>query len=404
MTIVLLLVILCANYFFYLIPYYHIHGKFNMWDIGNGLIIISTAIQLFRERNLTMLNNIFSWFIFVYLIIIGVQVSLANIIWGQSLIDSFIAVRHQLYYLSFFLFLLTINTPDKIRYFIKILSFIGFLIVVLAIINYFIPRIFYHQWTYGHGIRGDIKRAFIPGMDIICLLFFWYLSRYILVHGNINLLWIVFYYFAIIFRQTRSRIVVVTFILLSFLLWHRKFKYLITLLCVFVLIISTVTIITGKNIFFYDLKSAVQDIFYQQGTWASRMEQMKISWELFKKHPWTGAATFLRTAEPGTYKKYAMITASTDIGYMAWLKYYGILGTIWLFLLILIFYVKNFKLLKMLSVKNLDIVYFNLLYFTFVILSFVTLNHFMKAYEILLVCFVLSNTVVLSLLTKEAKD
>ena len=403
MIILLFLIILCANYFFYLIPYYHIPGKFNMWDVGNGLIILAIIIQLFRNRNLSILNNIFSWFIFIYLLIIGIQIGLINIIWGQSLIDSFIAIRHQLYYLSFFLFLLTINTPDKIRYFIKILSFIGFFIVIIAIINYFNPGIFYYKWTYGHGIRGGIKRAFIPSMDIICLLFFWYLSRYILVHGNINLLWTVFYYFAIIFRQTRSRIAVGTFVLLSFLLWHRKFKYLITLLCAFAFIISTITIVTGKNIFFYNLKSTIQDILHQQGTWAARMEQMKVSWELFKKYPWTGAAAFLRIVEGVPEEKVGMIIAKTDIGYMAWLKCYGIPGIIWLFLLIFIFYLKNFKLLKTISVENLDIVYFNLLYFTFVILSFVTLNHFMKPFGIPLVCFVLSNTIVLSSIIEKSK-
>jgi len=375
-----------------------------MWDIGNGLIISTITIQLLRERNLAILNNIFSWLVFIYLIIVGVQISMTSIIWNQSLKDSFIAVRHQLYYLSLPLFLMTTNTPEKIRSFVKFLSLIGSIIILLSIINYFHPGIFYYKWTYGHGIRAGIKRAFIPGSNIICLLFCWYFSQYILVYGTINLLWSFFCFFVIIFEQTRARIIGVTLVILISFLWSKKFKHLFSLLLLFIITINAITIMTGKNIFFYNLQSTIQDISHKQGNWAARMKQMKVSWDLFKKHPWTGAAAFLRSAEPGTYKKYATIIASTDIGYMAWLKYYGILGTIWLFLLILIFYVKNFKLLKTVSLENLHIVYFNLMYFTFVILTFVTLNHFMKPYGIISVCFVLSNTIVLSALTKEPKD
>lgn len=401
MIFVIFVIILCANYFFYLIPYYHIPGKFNVWDVGNALIMISILIQLLRKRDLKILNNSFSWLIFVYLIIIGVQIGFINIVWGQSLIDSFIAIRHQLYYLSFFLFLLTIDTPEKVEKFMKILSVIAIIVIFISIINYFKPGIFHYKWTYGHGIRVGIKRAFIPGMDIICLLFFWYLSRYVFFLEFRYLFWSIFYYFTIIFRQTRSRILAVTLVLMSFLLHQRKFKQVLVISLFFAITIGIFSILVGSDIFWQNVQSAIEDIIHGQGTWAPRVEQMRVSWELFKKYPWTGAAAFLRIVEGVPREKVEMIIASTDIGYMAWLKCYGIPGIIWLLSLIGVFYWKNFKLLKVLPPKYLSYVYFNILYFSFVIISFLTLNHFMKPYGIILVCFVLSNTVVLSSIKKE---
>ncbi len=403
MIFVIFLIILSANYFFYLIPYYHIHGKFNMWDLGNGLIILSLAIQLFCKRDLRILNNIFSWFIFVYLMIVGVQIGFINIIWGQPLIDSFIAIRHQLYYLSFFLFLLTIDTPEKVEKFMKILSVIAIIIIFISIINYFKPGIFYYKWTYGHGVRAGIKRAFIPGMDIICLLFFWYLSRYIFFLKFRYLLWSIFYYFTIIFRQTRSRILVVTLVLMSFLIHQKKFKQILVISLFFAIIIGIFSVLVGSDIFWQNVQSAIEDIIHGQGTWAPRIEQMRVSWELFKKHPWTGAAAFLRIVEGVPREKVGMIIAKTDIGYLAWLKCYGIPGMIWLLSLIGVFYWQNFKLLKSLPSKYLGYVYFNILYFSFVVISFLTLNHFMKPYGIIWVCFVLANTVVFSSIKEERR-
>ena len=160
----------------------HIPGVFRVSDVGIALIALGLLVYVLRSTDLRPLLNIFTWYVFAYLLLVVAQASIASFKYSQSVLDGLIVARHQFYYLSFPLFLLALNDTEKIRKFMGVLTVAALVLIIASIINYFGLTLFYHHRAEGHGVRAGVIRAFIPAMGILVMTSVWQFSKYL--HEN----------------------------------------------------------------------------------------------------------------------------------------------------------------------------------------------------------------------------
>ncbi len=148
-------------------------------DIGLIMILLGLAHQIFIKRaNLAIFSNAFTWLFLGYLILVMTQVALASINYDQTLIRGLQVIRHQFYYLSFFLFLLLLRTPEEICKLLNGLTIVALGCVILSIVEYSGFELFHHQFADIDKLRSGIVRADVPGMDLISLAYLWNVSRW----------------------------------------------------------------------------------------------------------------------------------------------------------------------------------------------------------------------------------
>jgi hypothetical protein len=395
--IYVLILIASSERLFYLVPWYHIKGVFNSYDIGNFLIILGLFYVTIIRKNLSIFNNRFSLLIFFYFIILLVQVVLAEMFYGQygqSYLDGLIGVRHKvLYYVSFYVFVHILKTREDVVRLLDFLTVISAILLLLSLVNYFNPVVFHHFWAEGHGERSGIKRALIPGMELISLTMIWQFCCWIENRershrsGMVSLLFLL----AIFFRQTRGRLIGVISVVVGLLLIKRRFRPLAYGISVGLVSIIVANFAMEKNIFLEPFRSASSDISSQSGTWKDRLDQLRVDLEVFEKHPWLGSGTAcLRGSSPNLQKarELRILAQQDDLGYTHWLKMYGVPGVIWLLLFFYLQYRLSWKLVH--EARKIDrlIGTFCLSFLGYIAVSFVTLPHFIFPRGTILLCLV----------------
>lgn len=282
---------------------------------------------------------------------------------------------------------------DDVYRLMAILSGWCLVIVGLAIVNYFIPVVFHHQWAEGHGIRFGVKRAFIPQMGFCSIIYLWFLSNLTIIRrrkirnglGSISLL------AAHFFRLSRMRVVGITATTLLLLCSQKKVK----LLCLFVLLVLLAWVVAQfclkENIMAKVFVTSVTDIADKSGTWKAREPQLQNALKEFKRHPIIGSGTALirRSNDIANLRKnneLQMIAASADLGYPFWLRNYGIVGVIWLAFLLGTILIKGLSLVRRTEIEKVESAkVFVLCGIVNLILTGYTLNHFTRASGILLI-------------------
>lgn len=205
--LIILAIFFSANYMFYLLPWTHIPGIFNMTDIGLviiGLVIVFALID--KRFNFRIFHNYATALIVFIVLIFCMSISLAALYFNQSVIDGILGIRSQFFYLSYFVFLYLLRSLDQVKKLLTVISYVAIFIVIVSIINYFGMTLFYHEWAEGHGIRSGVVRAYVPAMALIALSYFWNVSliENTFKHKYKNTANIVVYLFAFVFRQTRG--------------------------------------------------------------------------------------------------------------------------------------------------------------------------------------------------------
>lgn len=392
----IIFIIICANKFFHLAPWLHIHGVFNVWDIGSGLLIIALAFTLLKYKNVGELNNPISVLIIVLFLILGVQIALASIFYGQSILSGIIGIRHMSYYLLFFLALLLLKTTEECAKTLNILSLIAILLFIAGIINYIHPGLFYHMWVEGHGTRSGIKRAFIPGMDIISLALLWEFSKWTVRNDmgrRTNAVSSTTLLAAHFFRQTRSRILAIVFIMALMFGWKRGWKLgrnLILVMFVALAVTYGITQInTGDSLLLSPVSTTVKDISEGEGTWSPRLKCLDTDLEEFLKHPiiGSGLAALRIKPEEVSIRKWAIlekISSQSDMGYSHWLKTFGIVGIIWLILFFYYFGSIAKNAIQESTGTDQMIALLGSSYLGYMMISYITLNHLMFPFRIVI--------------------
>lgn len=390
-----LLIFASANYAFTLVPWYQIHGVFNIFDVGNGLILLGVAYAfLFRGRERSAVWNPFTLLIVIYIISALFQPVIATMNYDQSLLDGLVTVRHQFYYFSFFLFLLLLDTPQKATKLLDMLTVIAVVLTVLGVINYFGTVIFYSEWAEGHGFRSGIKRAYIPAMPILSAALIWQFSKWITKTGNggksgaasILLLGAHF------FRQSRGRLLGVLGLIVVLLFYKRKFKLLGGMFLLAIAVVSIAQVTMKENIFLSPFKTATQEVETGEGTWGARELQIAADMREFKANPVFGSGLIALRLSKKIGMSMSEIddmqfkTSNQDLGYYHWIKFYGVAGIIWLTFFYVQLLAKSRKAERVAGPENKALALFAMSYVGFVIVTYVTLSHLTDPDGILLVC------------------
>ena len=236
----LLLIIGFANNFFWLVPT-KLPGLGNIHtsDLGILLIGIGIVFYIVKDRLIGPLANFFTWYVAFYLLLVLAQAAVASFKYSQPIIDGVIAGREQLYYLSFPLFVLALTDLDKVTVFMKAISALAVVIVVLSVINYLGPTIFVHRAAEGWGERSGVVRAFVPGMAILVIAALWQFWSYLKDNRlfSANLAIFLMIYGGIIFRQTRARLIPVSALLALMMVAKKRYRMLAGAIAVVVLVV-----------------------------------------------------------------------------------------------------------------------------------------------------------------------
>jgi hypothetical protein len=388
-----LLMVFMANKFFYLGSWWSRPGIFNVQDIGNLIIWLSLVVLVTFSTRRDIFRNPLSIFIGIFMVQIVFTAYLATVYYGQPFFDGLIGTRHQFYYLIFFLFLAVFPDTEKIARFLDLLVILGVVLTVLGLINYWGPTIFSHRWAGGHGMRLGVVRAYIPGTDIIALGAIWSILKWTDLRGGKVLdrtLWVgLFLLGAIFFRQTRMMIISVVTAIGAILVLKHQWRPILLAASLVVLTSLGVGVTLKHNILLDSFSSAVTDVLEGEGTWPGRVNEWKVDYEEFKKHPVAGSGiTAMRwaTVRGGTRLQRSMESkrAVADLGYSSWMKAYGLVGIVWLLAFYITQVVLALKALRRSCGMDRTLAQFTLAYILFQAVSYFTLNHLMSPSGILL--------------------
>jgi hypothetical protein len=271
------------------------------------------------------------------------------------------------------------------------LTVLSVVLIAVALINYLGPTILHHKWAEGHGVRSGITRALVPGLGIILFTGLWHLVRY--VEENKPSLWPLAYflltYGLVIFRQTRGRIIALTAAVVLLLFNHRRFKLLGGMVVLIAIVTAPLSLIMEKNIILDLFGQAYEDMAENTGTWRARKLQIEDDWEVFKEHPYFGnGGIVLRLGgETGVRKTGEVVFAAygADLGYMHWLKFFGITGVVWMVLFIAMFYSRLVRIMKYPDTDKVMAKFSGYL-FTYMVIAEVTLDFFTGPSGILMMC------------------
>jgi hypothetical protein len=390
---IVILIFACANDLFYLVPDYHIQGVFNVRDLGNFLILISIGVLLFKGKHRKRMINSIGVLIFCYLLMVLVGSVIASINYRQSLFSSLIVARHQLYYLSYFLFILVFQQQKDIENLMSIITIMAIVLIGLSIVNYSGFIIFHHpKWSEGSGIRSGILRAFVPGMDVIGMAFIWQFTR--LVTGSGTTKWpalnSVLLFGGLLFRQTRARIIAASVPAAIMIIKKRRLKLLVVIGLVIIAVGLTINAFMPENVLLSVYRTSYTDIDEGEGTWGSRLELMEMSLKTFKEHPLMGSGALLIRLSSGRRVTERLLVDSeqADLGYINWVKNFGVLGAVWMALLVIVFY-RKMSLTKE-DDKDQMIAQFAGYQFASILVSMVTLGYFFRVPGILILCLTLA--------------
>lgn len=387
------LIIAMANRSFTLIPWYHVKGVFNVVDLGNLLLWVALALVMAKSRRLGELRNPITLFVLGYLMMVLIHVTNATINYDQGIKDSLIRSRHQFYYLAYFYFFLAFDTSEKMLRFLNVLTGVAIALILLSVVNYFWPVVFHHeQYGEGHGERGGIKRAYIPGMDIIGLAFLWQLTLFL--HAKTDkgkaALRGIFLFAGLLFRQTRGRIIAATLVAAWMLVRAKRIKLMLATLLAVGIFGVAIQFILPENLLLESYSSAYSDIKHEEGTWRGRAKQIADSWDTFMEHPYIGSgALFIRRTEDAIVNQDIAADAyQSDLGWPHWIKDYGILGMVWIIGLMLVIFVKKRMVLKV-DGDNL-LAAFAWYQWLHLLVGMATIGYFFRTHGITIVCLVLA--------------
>jgi O-antigen ligase len=390
--IVFFLLIFFSNFGFYLIPWSHMPGVFTMTDVGLLVILVSLlGIALYDSSRFTVIfSNFGSYLIVLYILMILVTVSVASFNYNQSIFDGLIGIRDQLYYLSFFIFLSFFRTLNDAKSLLVLATYIAGFLVVISVFSYLTSyTIFYHKWAEGHGIRSGVVRAWIPAMPVIAMALFWNFS--LIEESRAKKIRAVglflFFCAAFVFRQTRGHLIGIAAGIFG--TWLMQGRYLrLVVMSVFVLPIVVIIDLMTLGILSGLFVSTVNAISEESGTWAPRVSQIQFALSQIREHLIFGTGgDALRGIESSGAGTLGSVSYKADLGYLSFLKAYGLVGGLWLTAFFMYVF-KGLRTARKTSLENALYLNFCAAYMLYVLVSFITINHFMYPSGIVSLMFV----------------
>jgi len=386
----LTLIVVLANRVFDIGPWWRHEGSFNVTDIGNALMMGAVFLCLVFIRDRRAVWNPISFLIIFYLAQVSLHFFLAQINYNQSAMDSLIAIRHQAWYLSFFLFLFLLNKSEKMVKFLDMMAVISAIVLLFSLFNYFGATIFSHKYGAGQGLRSGITRAYIPGMGLLSFSTIWVFTKWTqnLGRNKVNGLGTIVFLSAHFFRQTRMRLFGIIAVVGGVLILKMKIKLLLTLAILGLAAIIVLNLTMKENPMTKVFSVAHKSLVTKKGTWEPRLKQIAVDIDTFKKSPLMGdglsAVRF--TGTTWMHERYRDRTFYSDLGYTSWLKFYGAVGMVWLFLFFGIQYFMTMKAKALASKTDRTILFACQCVIINIIGTLLTLNHMMYPQDVTIIC------------------
>lgn len=383
-------IIICGYDTFFLTPFYHIKGVFNIADLGNFFMWVYLLVAFLNGRLPRLFTGIGA-FILLYLLMVTVHIAIASFFYGQSILDGVLAARHQAYYMMYFVFLTALDTEERINKFFSILSYVVMGVIFLSVVNYFGITLFYHEkWAEGHGVRSGITRAFVPGMNLINLLFVWFLAKYLSDNKlfSRNGVGVFFFFLALVFRQTRGRVLAALVTMFAMLVSVRRLKLALAIIVFGVVFLLAMSPILQENIVKNLLVSAFTDVSEGEGTWSPRLVTLEHSMDAFYKHPIVGNGSLVLRNSVEAGQDLYILSYQADLGYAHWLKNFGLIGVSWLLFLSAFVY-QTYSKNKKRNPYDWQMQFAFFAYFQ-VMFSMITLNYLVKVDGIIVLCLILA--------------
>lgn len=385
---ILLIIFVMANKFLNLVPV-EVQTRTN--DIGLVIMFLAIAYFLvFRRQTIELFSIPLSWLLIAYLFFMLSQSALASIYYGQNIVDGIIAVRHEFYYLSFFLFLMILDTPEKTLRFMNALSMLAVLVFCLSLINYFGPKIFFSQFDGKITMRGGIERTGIPAMSLVSLAYLWNMTYWAYPgkrgsNGMAGFLTI-FFLGAHFMRQGRFRIISISIATLWVLIKGKQFKLIAGIGALFVTASIIASYTMENNIFLDVFMSAFEDAAEVSGTAEDRAHMLALDLAVFEEYPIMGSGLSAVRVNDDNESRFLDLTRKMDLGYSHWLKFYGITGMVWLAILYLTLYLYYRKLAIVTPAGYEVLPMFCSSYLIYLVVAFVSLNYFQFPDGVLTIC------------------
>ena len=408
------ILITSVNNFYFLFPWSKIEGQFNTIDIGIVFLCIFIFFSFIKSKNLKYLRNPFSLFIIVLIFMVLINIFYTKYRYNISYLNAIVASRYYLYYFSFFFFLIALDSPKGIKNVLNLMTYLSIILVALSVINYFGPVIFYHKWAEGHFERLGIKRAFIPNMSMVSFCTVWSFCEMFSGSGKIGFSsgWKSIYLLAAhIFRQSRMRLLSVLFVFLLLSVHRAKSKKMLQTAVVIIASASIIFFVLGQNLLKNQITMTYEEIKEKKGTWGGRVLFMKTVFNELMKSPILGTGASAIRANPEAYKNlsknklqlFHVLGKQTDLGYLNWLKNFGLVGLIWLIMFFVTLLRYGLRVIKYFKDENESLALFGLFYSIFIFVSFLTINHLGMSDGIFHLCFTAAVLVHLDFLHKEKK-
>jgi hypothetical protein len=318
-----------SNSFFYLFWWSKVSGVFNTSDIGLFILAASLFFTFLMTPEKRIIRNSISLLIVFQLLFCLFHIYFVVLKYNYSLFNSIVASRSFLYYCSFFLFLLLLDTRRKA---VNTLN-------ALNVINYFGPTVFHHEWAAGHNARAGVKRAFIPGMSILSMTAVWsfacmYASGFAKMSWNIQSMT---YIAGHIFRQSRMRLFGVLLCLLAMGFYQRRFFMLVVALGMVGLSSLILQEVLEVDLLGQNVTLTVEDVTKSKGTFRSRMAFIQEAFKEYMESPIVGTGGSAIRAFRGAYEGvdrqqlqlFHILGKQTDIGILNWVKDFGLVGLAW---------------------------------------------------------------------------
>lgn len=386
-----------SNSFFYLFWWSKVTGVFNTSDVGLFILAASLFFTFLLSPEKRILQNKISLLIVFQLLFCLFHIYFVVLKYDYSLFNSIVASRSFLYYCSFFLFLLLLDTRQKAVNTLNALNVIMLFLMFLSIINYFGPTIFHHEWATGHNARAGIKRAFIPGMSILSMMAVWsfacmYASGFTKMSWNIHS---IAYIAGHIFRQSRMRLFGVLLCLVCMGLYQRRFFMVMAALGMVALSSLALQEVLQVDLLGQNVSMTVEDITKSKGTFQARLAFIKLALEEYMESPIVGTGGSAIRAFRGAYEGvsqqqlqvFHILGKQTDIGILNWVKDFGLVGLAWA--------ITFFTILSRLALRALRdpaedprLALFCAFFLFFVLATSLTLEHLINAETIPPVMFV----------------
>jgi len=399
----LLLVIALSYKLFYLLPWSYVAGIFDIRDVSLVLIWLGTGWLLFSGAKYDALKHPLSVMVLLYLFLVATHISLARFNYDQSLINGIIAARTQYIYVVFFLYVLLLDKPESIAKLLDYLAVMAVVVLFLSVINYFYPVVF-HSWRSEDWVaeRGGIRRAFIPGMPVISVSLVWMMCRWVDAREqrwkySLMVLTLIAGHF---FYQSRGPIFGVLTSILVIVILRKRFAELRYMILAALAASVVLTIALPQNLLITPFTGTVEDVSEVSGTVYGRMLQLEDDVKEFMDHPWIGSG--LIAIRPSEYKgagvdsqEIAMKTRKVDLGYTHWIKMYGLVGIIWLTIVMYLIGRQSYLLFRRTRGLQNTLALFAFSQFSFSAVTGVTIGHFLVPEQI--VMFTLMAAIVVRL-------